>query len=315
MLFTVFTPTYNRAGTLPRLYKSLINQSFKDYLWLIIDDGSTDNTNEIVSEWIKENKIKIKYQYKINGGKHTAMKLAFELIDTKYLIEIDSDDELTPDTIEVFRDEWTKIEKNELRDQFAEVSALSYSVDGKLIGNFYFPDGTAYIDSFWHEMALKYHNYNEHIVCWNVEKLKECVKIPEKFWLSDKINFFNEATLWARIGKKYKTRYINKKLRIYNLDGGESLLRMSDITRAHYNNIVGQKFFLDENLDYFFWNPKYFIHLIIKVIVSGIALKKSPCEIMNVMKTSRLRTAYIIFFPAGLLSYIYFKIIKPRFWF
>jgi len=310
--FTVFTPTYNRAKTLGRVYSSLIAQARKDFLWLIVDDGSTDNTRELVDGWIKENNIKIVYQYKENGGKHSAMRMAYNLANSKYFIAIDSDDELTPDAIENFNNEWTKIEDNDLENQFAEVAALTYSIDGRLIGNFHFPEGTDSIDSFWHEMVLKYRNNNEHIICWNLEKLKECVKIPEEFWLSDKVSFFGEGTLWARIGRKYKTRYINKVLRIYHFDGEDSLMRIMDKSKGHYNNLVGNKYFLDENLDHFFWNPKYFINLILKFIISGIELKRSPLELINVMDTFKFRLAYIVLFPVGALAFLYFKFIKKR---
>ncbi len=82
--------------------------------------------------------------------------------------------------------------------------------------------------------------------------------------------------MWARIGLIYKTRYLNKSLRIYHYDGGISLLRIPDKTQGHYNNLVGNKYFLDENLNHFFWNPKYFFNLILKFIISGIELDYSP---------------------------------------
>ena len=313
--FTVFTPTYNRAKTLGRVYNSLVNQTNKDFIWLIIDDGSTDNTKEQVAKWISENQISIEYHYKQNGGKHTAMRLAYQLAKSKYLIGIDSDDELMSGAVETFKNEWEKIEKDGLENQFAEVSGLTHSLDGKLIGDFDFPKATEYIDSFWHEMVLKFKNNNEHIVCWNLEKLRECANIPIHFWLSDKVNFIGEFILWARIGRKYKTRYINKSLRIYHLDGGESLSRIQDKAKGHYNNLVGTKYFLDENLDYFFWNPKYFFNLILKFIISGIEMKFSLSSIITEIKTIRLKIAYIVCWPLGCAAWFYFKYIKSQFWF
>jgi len=290
-------------------------QTNRDFVWLIIDDGSTDNTWEIISRWIKENEIRIEYHYKRNGGKHTAMKLAYSLVKSKYLIAIDSDDELTTAAVETFHKEWENLERQNLQDQFAEVAALTLSIDQKLIGNFSFPEKTDYIDSFWHEMVLKFKNNNEHIICWNLEKLKECVKIPEDFWLSDKVSFFGEGILWARIGRKYKTRYINKALRIYHFDGGDSLMRITDKSKGHYNNLVSRKYFLDENLDHFFWNPPYFFNLILKFTISGIELKRSPFELIKVMETNRFRIAYIIFLPIGTVAFLYFRYIKRGFWF
>jgi len=164
-------------------------------------------------------------------------------------------------------------------------------------------------------MVLKFKNNNEHIVCWNVEKLNECVQIAEKFWFSDKVNFFGEKTWWARIGRKYKTRYLNKVLRIYHLDGGESLSRINDKTKGHYNNLVSEKFFLDENLSYFFWNPKYFINLTLKFIVSGIELGYSPLFMLKSIENIKFKLFFVLLYPAGILSWVYFKKIKKEFWF
>ena len=91
---TIFTPTYNRAHLLEVAYKSLVNQKeFKnDFIWLIVDDGSSDNTKEVVKKFIDEGLIEIKYHYKENGGKYTAMNRAFDLIETEYSMCLDSDD-------------------------------------------------------------------------------------------------------------------------------------------------------------------------------------------------------------------------------
>ena len=80
---TIFTPSYNRAYTLHKCYESLKKQTSKDFCWLIIDDGSTDNTKELVDNWIDENIIEIKYHYQNNQGMHGAHNTAYELIDTE----------------------------------------------------------------------------------------------------------------------------------------------------------------------------------------------------------------------------------------
>ena len=97
VLLTVFTPTYNRAHTLPRTYDSLKKQDCFCFEWLIIDDGSTDGTDKLVEEWMKENNpFKIRYIYKKNGGMHTAYNTAYDNIDTELNVCIDSDDCLAP---------------------------------------------------------------------------------------------------------------------------------------------------------------------------------------------------------------------------
>ena len=89
---TVFTPAYNRAYCLARVYESLLKQTNQNFVWLIVDDGSTDNTKELVAGWVKEQKLVIKYIYKANGGMHTAHNAAYKNIDTELNVCIDSDD-------------------------------------------------------------------------------------------------------------------------------------------------------------------------------------------------------------------------------
>lgn len=109
-LLTVFTPTYNRAHTLLRTYQSLCQQNCKDFVWLIIDDGSMDNTRELVNKWQNEqNDFKIKYIYKENGGMHTAHNIAYENIDTELNMCIDSDDCLAENAISNILSTWDKI--------------------------------------------------------------------------------------------------------------------------------------------------------------------------------------------------------------
>ena len=99
-IITVFTPTYNRAYTLHKCYESLKRQTNKNFIWLIIDDGSSDNTKDLVKEWIEENKISIKYIYQDNKGMHGAHNTAYENITTELNICIDSDDYMPEDSIE-----------------------------------------------------------------------------------------------------------------------------------------------------------------------------------------------------------------------
>ena len=98
---TYFTPAYNRAHTLPRLYESLVAQTNNNFVWLIIDDGSKDNTEELVKAWIEEGQIEIEYIKKENGGKHTAIDLSNQVCKTEYINCIDSDDYLSFDSTEV----------------------------------------------------------------------------------------------------------------------------------------------------------------------------------------------------------------------
>lgn len=101
MKVTVFTPTYNRAYIISNLYESLQRQTCNDFEWLVVDDGSTDNTKELFEKWTKEdNAFKIHYYYKENGGKGRAINYGVDLAEGELFFNVDSDDYLTDDAIE-----------------------------------------------------------------------------------------------------------------------------------------------------------------------------------------------------------------------
>ena len=134
---TIFTPAYNRAHTLPRTYESLRRQDNKDFLWLIVDDGSQDDTAELVKQWqTEDNGFEIRYIYKENGGMHTAHNTAYENIDTELNVCIDSDDCLADGAVEKILAKWQQV-----KDQgYAGLIGLDADMDGNLIGKG-FPEG------------------------------------------------------------------------------------------------------------------------------------------------------------------------------
>lgn len=136
-LLTVFTPTYNRAKTLPRTYESLCNQECKDFIWLIVDDGSTDNTVDLVKHWQKkENGFEIQYIYKENGGMHTAHNVAYDNITTELNVCIDSDDKMAFGAVSWIKKTWERVkDKN-----YAGIIALDSDFAGNIIGKGFFAD-------------------------------------------------------------------------------------------------------------------------------------------------------------------------------
>lgn len=134
---TIFTPAFQRAHTLPRTYRSLLDQDLKDFIWLIVDDGSSDGTRQLIEQWQKEdNGFEIRYVYKDNGGMHTAHNTAYAHIDTELNICIDSDDCMAKDGVRKILSAWEKV-----RDKgYAGLVGLDADMDGNIIGKG-FPDG------------------------------------------------------------------------------------------------------------------------------------------------------------------------------
>ena len=127
---TVFTPTYNRAHTLVRTYESLCRQTCKDFEWLIIDDGSTDDTSLLVAKWIKAGHIGIRYIFQKNQGMHGAHNTAYRNINTELNTCIDSDDYMPDDAVEKIVSFWKKFGS----DNYAGLIGLDQMENGNIIG-------------------------------------------------------------------------------------------------------------------------------------------------------------------------------------
>lgn len=133
---TVYTPTYNRGYCLHKLYNSLLSQTDVNFEWVIIDDGSSDNTKEIVQQWISDDRISIKYYYQENKGKQEAVNFAHSLIRTELNACVDSDDYLVDDAIEYILKTWRKIKDDK---NIAGIVGLDVYQNGTVVGS-RFPD-------------------------------------------------------------------------------------------------------------------------------------------------------------------------------
>lgn len=142
-MITVITPTYNRSYTLDILYNSLVNQKNKNFLWFLVDDGSTDDTKSKVNEWINQNKINIIYIYKKNGGKPSAVNLGINKCESNFFIVVDSDDYLVSDAIEILNSESQK-----LTNEYYGIVAYKL-IDGKIICNFPEIEKTKLNEMYW----------------------------------------------------------------------------------------------------------------------------------------------------------------------
>lgn len=209
---------------LPRLYISLCKQTNKDFEWLIVDDGSTDNTRQIVNSFIDEDTINIRYIHKLNGGKHTAINLAaVEAIGELFFI-VDSDDWLPSTAISDVINVYVTIKGKE---NFAGICGLDSYADGSLVGDSLMCD----------EIDETPQRIREH---WRISgDMKEVFKtsVMKEFPFPEipGEKFCPEALIWNRIGRRYKLRYINKPIYIveYQHDG-----ITSSITRTRISSPV-----------------------------------------------------------------------------
>lgn len=208
-MITIITPTYNRIHTLKRLYLSLYNQDNYDFEWLIVDDGSTDQTKTYI-ESLANNKFIIKYHYKDNGGKHRAINYGIKHADGEWILILDSDDFLTTDAISIIKEQTTKIESD---NRYCGVTGLRLDLNHNIIGS---KCNYETLDTDNISFRTKYKIVGDKAEVYRTSILKE-YPFPE---FNDE-KFCTEAIVWNRIANKYITRYINKGFYIceYQDDG------------------------------------------------------------------------------------------------
>lgn len=209
-MITVFTPAYNRANLMPIAYKSLCKQTCKNFEWLIVDDGSTDNTEEVVNGFIQEGKTPIRYVKKTNGGKHTAINRGLKEAKGELFLILDSDDSLPFDAVENILFEYEKVRG---KSDLAGVCGLMAHHDGTLIGSGFPKDGM-YVSSIdlRHQSGVT----GDLMEVWKTDVIREY-----PFPVVDGERFCPEVLVWNRIALKYKLYCFNKVVyyRDY-LDGG-----------------------------------------------------------------------------------------------
>lgn len=209
-LTTIFTPAYNRAALLPRLYESLKNQRVNNFEWIIVDDGSTDDTERVVHAFIEENKIPIRYIKKENEGKHLAINKGVELAKGELFFIVDSDDYLMPNSTQQIERYYPVIHN---RADLAGVSFRRGESENKFIGTQKtFDDIEASAFDF---------RYRYKIQGDMAEVFKTSVLRDYPFPKIEGERFCSEGLVWNRIALKYKMLWTSHIIYIGEyLEGG-----------------------------------------------------------------------------------------------
>jgi glycosyltransferase involved in cell wall biosynthesis len=208
MRFTVLTATFNRAHTLVATYQSLCAQTLRDFEWVIVDDGSTDGTRDLVFTW--KPFFPIRYSWKPNGGKHTAVNLGVAQATGDFVAIVDSDDRLVPDALERLDCRWREIANSE---RFSSLVALCCADDGSVYGGKLSRD---YVDVCCLKDALAQVGSADR---WGIIRADVLRQFPYPELKNER--FVLEGLVWNRILRKYAARFINEPLLIagYAPDG------------------------------------------------------------------------------------------------
>ena len=216
-LLTIFTPTYNRAYLLPRLYDSLTQQKKYNFEWIIVDDGSEDDTKSLVQKWInKERHFPIRYYYQQNMGKMMAHNKGVLMSDGRFFFCVDSDDLLPENSTQIIESECQSIM---YKEDIAGILGLKADLSGKSLGKIWPSTLTTGTSS---ELAWKYHMPGERSLIYKTNILRQYL-----FPKLEGNKFIPESLVYNRIDQKYKLKYIPTVMTLceYQSDGYSKNIR------------------------------------------------------------------------------------------
>ena len=284
---TVFTLTYNRAYCLSKCYESLIRQTSKDFEWLVIDDGSTDNTKELVESWRKEKKISIRYIYKKNGGMHTGYNTAYDNIFTELAVSIDSDDYMTDYAVEKIVSFW---EKNKA-PQYAGIVGLDIFPNGNVIGTELPKQKSCKIYDLYNRLGVK----GDKKQVYRPELIRP-FKSPEY----DGEKLFPTCYKYFMVDLDYDMLILNEPLCVveYMPDGFTK-----NIIKSYKNNLNNYIFYRKFIMSYPNATKKhqyrFAVHYVAECLLAG---RK------NIIKESPKKVKTLLVYPVGILLYFYLKV-------
>lgn len=249
--FTVFTPTYNRANTLSRVFESLMQQTFTDFEWLIVDDGSMDQTDALIQEWQQKAFFPIRYYFQENQGKHIAFNKGVQKAVGKFFVPLDSDDACLPQSLERFLTLWNTIPDAQ-KENFSGICVLCQDQNGSIIGD-HFP--CSILDSNSCEIDYKYRVTGEK---WGFHRTEILKKYP--FPEVRDVKFIPESIIWHNIAKKYQIRCVNEALRIYYLENSAngSLTSSRSLLCSKKAKLQYYRFALNNDIAWFMDAPLVF---------------------------------------------------------
>lgn len=290
--FTVFTPTFNRAGTLFRVFDSLTAQTFRNFEWIIVDDGSYDETKDIVNSFRSKANFPIVYFYQENQGMLVGVKKGLELAKGEFFLKADSDDSFVPQTLEIFNKVWCSIPENRVQ-KYAGVTCLVFEKSGKIIGD-PFPEDV--FDSSRAEISYVHKIKGEK---WGFHK----TDIMRKYRIPDEDGrFYAMGLLISEIGKDYQTRYINKALRCYYHDGNNQISKFS----PKKNSGRWYTYALGINSDFYYFRFAPFMFWKLAAIGVRLALHHKVSLMAQLDRLSGLgsKLLWLTALPIGVILYL-----------
>lgn len=283
MMITVLTPTFNRGGELQSLWDSLQKQTVKDFEWLVVDDGSTDGTKNLITQLQEKSDFPIRYIYKNNGGKHTALNVGIQTICSELIFIVDSDDCVTDDAVESI----LKIHKKyRSQNNICGYAFLRAFPDGKINGKKF--DVDEKIGSYIDVRVNGDDTGADKAEVFKTHCLKE-FSFPE--YQNEK--FLGEDLVWVRMARKYEMVHINKAIYVGNyLEDGLTNNRRKHNIASPIGCMHRAEEFMESDL-----KTRYRIKGGLQYIVYG---RFAGVEVCDLIRKSRHKVLATVCTPGGL---------------
>jgi glycosyltransferase involved in cell wall biosynthesis len=296
-LFTVFTPTFNRAHTIRRVFDSLRAQTIGDFEWLVVDDGSTDGTADLLAAWAKDAAFPVRCVRQDHSGKHIAHNRAVAEARGVFFLPLDSDDAYLPDSLERMLHCWNSIPAVD-RDKFCGVAGLSIDQHGKLVGDRFPRDP---LDADMRERHYIYHVRGEKGVMMRTAVVRRYL-FPEIAGT----NFAPEGIVWLDMGKSYKIRWVNEIFRVYYVNDGATGSTLTDrnLVQSAPGRLYYYIWLLNNDFEFFFRSPAPFIKAAVMLPISAWLSGQAVRRVLPSLEILSARLLVLLALPVSVLLYM-----------
>ncbi|WP_115839692.1 glycosyltransferase family 2 protein [Winogradskyella sediminis] len=290
--FTVFTPVFNCEKSILKVHESLLNQTFKDFEWLVINDASTDKSHEVITKLVASSPLKVRYINNLeNKHKMSCFLQAIALAEGEFLLPFDGDDECYPHALEVFNNEYEGISEN-LKPKVGAVTVLCNDQYGNLIGE-PFPENPLYCHTF--EAKLNKQIIGEKWGFTKTDILKDIVVNPDILGRG----YIFESIIWNTVARSgFLTKCVNQKLRIYNVGVEGSIMNTAMTSKNAFGPVLNGLSELNWFFkDYFFKSPIYFLKTLYITLRSSTLLNYPLKAYLKAVDSFILKILIVVVWP------------------
>lgn len=310
---TIIIPTYNRKTTLPRTLRSIDRQTVKDFYCIIVDDGSTDGTEQVIEELRKELSFEFDYYYKENGGVLSARLFALERANTELIMLVDSDDELADNAVEVCLEKWNGLSEEERKKHGGILGLCQDYETNRVLGGLFPPDINKCSDKKYFKSTKPSGGGGERQGCSRRDISLQEYREYRSILAEANSNFVPEGILHIKYGLQYRAFCINDVLRIYHQEDFNSLSRGLSLSAKSCEVSYFSHTYI---LKHYFPNKKLPVTLCLQhalyTIKFGLLLNYRMSKMFHDVGNLHNRVVLVLSLPLGIGNYLLGRKIEDK---